>query len=95
MAAKAQFRAAATYQKEESFKEAAIGFLKVVYFHSDFRGWVLRAKKRAGFCLERQGKWEDAKRIYEKLLQADPEGVKGESARERLRWIEENKSGIK
>ena len=95
MAAEAQFRAAAAYEKGENFKEATIGYLKAVYFHSDFPDWVLRAKERAGLCLERQEKWEDAKRIYEKLLQADPEGVKGKSARERLRWIEENKSGIK
>ena len=47
------------------------------------------AEEEAALCLEKQGKWEEAKRIYEKMIQADPGGVKGELAREKMREIEE------
>ncbi|MCK4325407.1 tetratricopeptide repeat protein, partial [bacterium] len=85
----AQFRMADSYRKLRNFEEAAIEYLKVVYYYSAFPEWVLRAEEEAALCLEKQGRWKDAKRIYEKMIQADPEGVKGELARGRIREIEE------
>lgn len=85
----AQFRVADSYRRFENFGKATIEYLKIVYFYSAFEGWVLRAKEEAAFCLEKQGRWGEAKRIYEKMLLADPEGVKGELARRRIKEIEE------
>lgn len=90
-AAEIQFRMAECYQKLEELEEAILEYLKVVYLYPASSNWTLRAQESVAICLEKQGRIDDASKVYGKILDADPDGVKGELARQRLKEIKSQK----
>lgn len=82
--AELQFRIASCFYKLGEFEEAILGYLKVVYLYPDCFSFVIRATESAAVCFEQLNKVEEAVSLYKKILQADPRGVKGELAREKI-----------
>ncbi len=65
--------------------EAAEEYLKVPYVYPAGAFWAVRAELKCAQIFERLGKFEDAKRLYEKLAAMDVEESK--LARQRIEWI--------
>lgn len=90
--AKIQFRIAECYQELGELEEAVLEYLKVAYLYSAHSDWALRAQECAAICLEKRGRIDDASKLYSKILEADPDGVKGELARQRIKVIRRQRS---
>ena len=82
--AEIQFRIGSCYHELGEFEEAILEYLKVVYLYPACFDLVLKATESAAICFEKQGKTEEAVSLYKKILEADPDGVKGELARQKI-----------
>lgn len=83
--AEIHFRIAECHRKLGDFEEAVLDYLKVAYLYPDSLNWALLAQERAAACLENQDKIEEAGKLLGKILEADPDGIKGELARQKIK----------
>ena len=87
-AAEIQFRIADLYEQSNQPKRAVEEYLKIVYLYQQQTDWVIKAYLRVGRIFEDAEDWEEARRIYQKILTYSVDEAK--YAVERIRWIEEN-----
>ena len=76
------------YEKQGRIEEAEREYLKAAYLFPDVPYWPVNAQLNVARLLEGQNKWDEAKKVYEKLSSLDRD--EGRYAKERLEWIREN-----
>ncbi len=63
-------------------------YLKLAYLYPKETAWIVKAYLRAARFLEGSEKWDDAKTVYQKIIQYKTEELK--FAQERMDWINEH-----
>ncbi len=91
VSAEIQFRIAGCCQELGEAEEAILEYLKAAYLYPDNLNWAIRAQECAARCLEKQGRIDDAGKLYTRIMERDPYGVKGELARQKLKEIRQQK----
>ncbi len=86
--AQLQFNIADMYERLNQRKASVDEYLKIPYLYPEDVPWVVRAYLRVGRIFEDDEQWEDAKIIYNKIVQFQTDELK--FAQERLEWIEKN-----
>jgi len=89
LAVEAQFRMGDGWFNEKKFDKAIVEYLRVPILYPQYKEWGVKAQFRVGRCYEALGKFEEAKKTYQKILQV--ESLKEEyrnDAQERLRQLE-------
>lgn len=86
--AQLQFSIADAYQLWNQRDRAVEEYLKIPYLYPKEAYWVIKAYLRAARIFEDNEQWEDAGRIYEKVIQFETDESK--FAQERLDWIREH-----
>lgn len=82
------FQIADVYDLMNQPQKAVDEYLKLVYLFPDQTQWVTRAYLRAARIFEDGEEWEEAKKIYQKILELGRDESK--YAQERLDWIRDN-----
>ncbi len=85
--AQIQFQIAKTYLDEDKLLEALSEFFSVVYLYPDSTFWKERAQLEAADIYQRQGKLEEARKIYFQLSQVNTEV--SELAKSKLKKLSE------
>jgi TolA-binding protein len=91
--AELQFKVAECLEENTKFNDAITEYLKVEYLYPKAGYWSTRANLRAAQIYEAQEKWQDAKKIYEKI--ADKDIQESKYAQERLNWMEKHREDLK
>ena len=89
ISAEIQFGIAGCFQELGEMEEAILEYLKAAYLYPDNLNWAVRAQECAARCLEKQGRIDDAGKLYMRIMERDPYGVKGELARQKLKEIKQ------
>ena len=66
------------------YEEALLGYLKTAYLYPAMEKTALTALESASELLEMLGREKEAVRIYKKIIELDPDGIKGEMASQKL-----------
>lgn len=82
-AAKSQFLLAETYLIQKDYKNAQTEHFKVYHLYK-FPAWQSASLYQAALCDEALGRWSDAAKLYEELLQKFPESEFAANAKPRL-----------
>ncbi|MEW5894151.1 MAG: tetratricopeptide repeat protein [Candidatus Omnitrophota bacterium] len=82
------FLIADNYELLNDFDKAVEEYFKIPYLFQDEIKWGVKAYLRVARIMENQENWEQAKIIYQKIVDLDVEETK--YARERLNWINAN-----
>ena len=90
--AQIQFQIAECYASQGNSSEAVNEYLKVGYLFPQSKYYSTRAQLRCAQLFEAQNRWNDAKKIYEKLAGEDIEEAK--HAKEKLNWINKHKEDL-
>lgn len=91
--AELQFHIGDTYEMLNDPGKAVENYLKIPYLYSKDTPWIVKSYLRIARIFENDEKWEDAKTIYDKIIQYQTEESK--YAHERIDWIEQNILKIK
>lgn len=84
--AQIQFEIGECYEALGQADKALEEFLRLTYLYPKSTYWVMRSNLKTGALFEKQGKWEEAVKTYEKLAGWN-RLEEAEVARERLKWI--------
>lgn len=84
--AQIQFEMGECYEALGQAEKALEEFLRLTYLYPKSTYWVMRSNLKIGALFEKQGKWEEAVKTYEKLAGWN-RLEEAEVARERLKWI--------
>jgi tetratricopeptide (TPR) repeat protein len=90
--AELQFIIAQCLEDESYFDDAVSEYLKVCYLYPNIRHWVVKARLRVAHIFEFQGKWDEAKKIYEEIALEGNEESK--YAQEKLLWIDRHRDEL-
>lgn len=85
------FYIADTYELLENEQKAVEEYLKVPYLYPNQKKWVTKSYLRIGRIFEDEERWNEAKTVYEKII--DLEEAEAKFARERIEWIQKNTVG--
>ncbi|MFH1678387.1 MAG: tetratricopeptide repeat protein, partial [Candidatus Omnitrophota bacterium] len=88
-----QFRIAEVFQAQGLIDRAVEEYLKVTYLYSDNPQFAVKALLRVAAIYEDGEKFNEAERIYEKIISLNVEEAK--FARERIDWIRAHRKGGK
>ncbi len=91
VSAEIQFRIAGCCQELGEIDEAILEYLKAAYLYPDNLNWAIRSQECAARCLEKQGRIDDAGKLYTRIMERDPCGVKGDLARQKLKEIKQQR----
>jgi len=83
-----QFYIADSYELLNEPDKAVEAYLKIPYLYADEKLWAVKAYLRTARIFEDSEKWENAKNIYNKVVQYHMDESK--YAQERLDWIKNN-----
>jgi tetratricopeptide (TPR) repeat protein len=86
--AELQFSIADTYELLNMTNKAIEEYFKIPYLYTHETGWIIKAYLRIGRLFEDQENWEEAKRVYSRVLEHKTAETK--YAEERLDWIKKN-----
>ena len=86
--AELQFSIADCHELLNQNEKAIDEFLKIPYLYPQSISWIVRGYLHIARIFEHIEKWEEAKMIYNKIIELEVEEAK--YAKERLGWIEEN-----
>ncbi len=86
--AQLQFSIGDTYELLNQPDKAIESYLKIPYLYNKEVTWVTKAYLRAGRIFEDKSDWDNAKNIYQKVIDLKTDEVK--FAQERLDWIKDN-----
>ena len=86
--AELQFAVGDLYELSNQPDKAVEEYLKIAYLYPKETSWIVKAYLRAGRIFEDSEKWDDAKTVYQKIIQYKTEELK--FARERMDWINEH-----
>mgnify|MGYP001600402131 CR=1 FL=1 len=89
--AELQFCIGDIYEMLNKSDQAVAMYLKIPYLYSQEVPWVTKAYLRVARIFEDKGDWENAKTIYQKVMDLGTDEVK--FAQERLEWIRDNAPG--
>lgn len=67
-AAQAQFLLGKSYAGQQNDQEAIVAYLKTKYLYGSERRWVAKSIYHAGECNEKLGRYSDARRLYQSIL---------------------------
>jgi TolA-binding protein len=84
-----QFYLAENYKTLGDLDRALLEYLKVTYLHPENAMWAVTARFEAGQIYEKQGKWDEAVKLYRRIAEAAPGSTQSEAARRRLEEIVE------
>ncbi|UCF80223.1 MAG: tetratricopeptide repeat protein [Acidobacteriota bacterium] len=85
-----QFYLAENYKTLGDLDRALLEYLKVTYLHPENAMWAVTARFEAGQIYEKQGKWDEAVKLYRRIAEAAPGSAQSEAARRRLEEITEH-----
>jgi tetratricopeptide (TPR) repeat protein len=83
--AEIQFMIGECYEDSNNYNEALKEYLRVSYLYPRSNYWMIKSIFRSANIFERLEKWDEAKKLYEKLIALNIDESK--YARERLEWI--------
>ena len=83
-----QFDLADMYEQANKFDEASQAYLKIPYLYPKEISWSTKAYLRLGRIFEDKGDWENARTVYQKVIDLGTDEMK--FAQERLEWIKTN-----
>lgn len=86
-----QFQIADTYEMMNNSDKAVEEYLKIPYLYAKNTSWVVKAYLRVAQIMENKNDWEQAKTIYQKII--DYKVNESKYAQERLQWIKNNPAG--
>lgn len=86
--AELQFSIADTYELLNMTDKAVEEYFRIPYLYTHETGWIIKAYLRIGRLFEDQENWEEAKRVYARVMEYKTEETK--YAEERLDWIRKN-----
>ena len=83
-----QFAIGDLYELSNQPDKAVEEYLKLAYLYPQETAWIVKAYLRAARIFEGSEKWDDAKTVYQKIIQHKTAELK--FAQERLDWINEH-----
>ena len=83
-----QFAIGDLYELSNKSDKAVEEYLKLAYLYPKETAWIVKAYLRAARIFEGSEKWDDAKTVYQKIIQHKTEELK--FAQERMDWISEH-----
>lgn len=83
--AQVQYEIAESYEAKNELGRAVEEYLKVPYLYSKGTFWSVRAQLKCAQLLERMERFDDARKLYEKLADMDIE--ESQLAKQRLEWL--------
>ncbi len=86
--AELQFRIADMYENMHKQNAAVEAYLKIPYLYQENKPWVVKAYLRLARIFEDEEDWENARLVYNKIIDYGTDEVK--FAQERIEWIKEN-----
>ncbi len=86
--AELQFAVGDLYELTNDQDKAVEEYLKLAYLYPKETVWIVKAYLRAGRIFEGAEKWDDAKTVYQKIIQYKTDELK--FAQERMDWINEH-----
>ena len=86
--AELQFHIADSYELLNMTDKAIEEYFKIPYLYTHETGWIIKSYLRIGRLFEDQETWDEAERVYSRILEYETEETK--YAEERLNWIKEN-----
>jgi TolA-binding protein len=89
LSARAQYAIGECLAAKGELDDAIVEYLKVGYLYPEEKKWASTGQIQAAQIYERQGKWEEAIKIYEVIIQTHKEGEVVDLSRERIEAIKE------
>ena len=91
----AQFWFAHTLQEQKRFDEAILKYLDLTYTFTQEATipWVASARANVGECYEAKGDFDEAIRVYEKIIERYPRSLWSKQAQARIDRLKELKAG--
>ena len=83
-----QFAIGDLQELSNKLDKAVEEYLKLAYLYPKETAWIVKAYLRAGRIFEDTEKWDDAKMVYQKIIQYKTDELK--FAQERMDWINEH-----